>query len=109
MWSASLVCSALAFPPILVRHHKHTRPPSPPFSRPVCVQVRGYSIALGAVEHAVLDRLAVKSTVVIAEGAEGEDKRLVGYLVRADEADVAGRHVWDDIDPGKTRDFYGGG
>ena len=45
------------------------------------VKVRGYSIELGAVEAAIEERLAVKNCVVIADGEEGSDKRLVGYLV----------------------------
>lgn len=45
------------------------------------VKVRGYSIELGAVEAAIEENLAVHNCVVIAEGAEGEDKRLVAFLV----------------------------
>lgn len=51
------------------------------------VKVRGYSIELGAVEAAIEERLPVKGCVVAADGDEGEDKRLVAYLVpKAGEA-----------------------
>ena len=46
------------------------------------VKIRGYSIHLGAVETALLEHANVKSCAVIAEGEEGEDKRLVAYVVR---------------------------
>jgi thioester reductase-like protein len=49
------------------------------------VKIRGYSIHLGAVEMALLEHANVKSCAVIYEGEEGEDKRLVAYVVR-DEA-----------------------
>ncbi|CAN5616121.1 hypothetical protein BH20ACT10_BH20ACT10_09390 [soil metagenome] len=45
------------------------------------MKVRGYSIELGAVEAAIEDSLRVKGCVVVADGEEGEDKRLVAYLV----------------------------
>nr|WP_266096581.1 thioester reductase domain-containing protein [Rubrobacter marinus] len=45
------------------------------------VKVRGYSIELGAVEAAIEERLAVTNCVVVADGEEGTDKRLVAYLV----------------------------
>ncbi|MDQ3377582.1 MAG: thioester reductase domain-containing protein, partial [Actinomycetota bacterium] len=45
------------------------------------VKIRGYSVELGAVEAAVETHLAVRACVVIAEGDEGEDKRLVAYVV----------------------------
>ena len=45
------------------------------------VKVRGYSIELGAVEAAIEENLAVYNCVVVSDGAEGEDKRLVAYLV----------------------------
>jgi thioester reductase-like protein len=51
------------------------------------VKIRGYSIELGAVEAAILERLAVESCVVVAEGEEGEDKRLVAYLVPSSDPD----------------------
>lgn len=50
------------------------------------VKVRGYSIHLGAVETALLEHANVKSCTVVADGQEGEDKRLVAYVVRNDEA-----------------------
>ena len=61
------------------------------------VKVRGYSIELGAVEAAIQENLAVHNCVVVADGAEGEDKRLVAYLVP--DADEAGRHGGWSIDP----------
>lgn len=51
------------------------------------VKIRGYSIHLGAVETALLGHANVKSCAVIAEGKEGEDKRLVAYVVRHETAD----------------------
>jgi amino acid adenylation domain-containing protein/thioester reductase-like protein len=45
------------------------------------VKIRGYSVELGAVEAAIEEGLAVKSCVVVSEGEEGEDKRLVAYIV----------------------------
>lgn len=64
------------------------------------VKVRGYSIELGAVEAAIEERLAVTNCVVIAEGEEGTDKRLVAYLV-PDSGDGANddRHAEWNIDP----------
>lgn len=50
------------------------------------VKVRGYSIELGSVEAAVERHLAVRGCAVVAEGDEGEDKRLVAYLVPAEPA-----------------------
>ena len=62
------------------------------------VKVRGYSIELGAVEAAIEENLAVHNCVVVADGAEGEDKRLVAYLVP--DADESGeRHADWEIDP----------
>src|SRR5919199_847648 len=63
------------------------------------VKVRGYSIELGAVEAAIEKHLAVRSCVVIAEGAEGEDKRLIAYLVSSsDPAEHGDRYAGWDID-----------
>ena len=63
------------------------------------VKVRGYSIELGAVEAAIERHLAVRSCVVVAEGEEGEDKRLVAYLVPSDPAEGEGRYADWSIDP----------
>ncbi len=61
-------------------------------------KVRGYSVELGAVEAAIEEHVAVKGCVVIAEGEEGTDKRLVAYLVpEADEGD--GRYAGWSVDP----------
>src|ERR687897_1095136 len=54
------------------------------------VKVRGYSIELGAVEAAIEKTLAVRSCVVVAEGEEGEDKRLVAYLVPSQDPEEHG-------------------
>jgi amino acid adenylation domain-containing protein/thioester reductase-like protein len=63
------------------------------------VKVRGYSIELGAVEAAIERCLAVRSSVVVAEGEEGEDKRLVAYLVPSTEPDEReGRYAGWRID-----------
>ncbi len=61
------------------------------------VKVRGYSIELGAVEAAIEERLAVTNCVVVAEGEEGTDKRLVAYLVPDGSDDR--RHAGWAIDP----------
>jgi amino acid adenylation domain-containing protein/thioester reductase-like protein len=50
------------------------------------VKIRGYSIHLGTVETALLEHANVKSCAVIADGEEGEDKRLVAYVVRHETA-----------------------
>ena len=60
------------------------------------VKVRGYSIELGAVEAAIEESLAVTNCVVVAEGEEGADKRLVAYLVRDDSDGI--RHAEWGID-----------
>ena len=51
------------------------------------VKIRGYSIHLGAVEAALLEYADVNSCAVITEGEEGEDKRLVAYIVRNERAE----------------------
>jgi thioester reductase-like protein/amino acid adenylation domain-containing protein len=51
------------------------------------VKIRGYSVELGAVEAAIEKDLAVRSCVVVSEGEEGEDKRLVAYIVPDPEDD----------------------
>jgi thioester reductase-like protein/amino acid adenylation domain-containing protein len=51
------------------------------------VKIRGYSVELGAVEAAIEEGLAVRSCVVVSEGEEGEDKRLVAYIVPDPEDD----------------------
>ena len=61
------------------------------------VKIRGYSVELGAVEAAIEKDLAVRACVVVAEGAEGEDKRLVAYLVRDPEDE--GRFSGWSLDP----------
>lgn len=45
------------------------------------VRIRGYNVELGAVEAAIEENLAVRACVVVSEGDEGEDKRLVAYVV----------------------------
>lgn len=62
------------------------------------VKIRGYSVELGAVEAAIEKNLAVRVSVVVAEGEEGEDKRLVAYLVPEKE-ETDGRYSGWDIDP----------
>lgn len=46
------------------------------------VKVRGYSIVLDAVEHALLDIVHLDACAVIADGHEGTEKRLVAFIVR---------------------------
>jgi amino acid adenylation domain-containing protein/thioester reductase-like protein len=68
------------------------------------VKVRGYSIELGAVEAAIERELAVYNCVVIAEGEEGADKRLVAYLVPStDTAGHNGRYAGWKLDAGTGR------
>ena len=45
------------------------------------VKIRGYSVVLGSVETALKRTLRLDQCCVIAEGKEGEDKRLVAYVV----------------------------
>src|SRR5215212_8092052 len=61
------------------------------------VKIRGYSVELGAVEAAIERGLAVKSCVVISEGEEGEDKRLIAYIVPDPEDDE--RYSGWSLDP----------
>jgi amino acid adenylation domain-containing protein/thioester reductase-like protein len=61
------------------------------------VKIRGYSVELGAVEAAIEKDLAVKSCVVVSEGEEGEDKRLVAYIVPDPEDDE--RYSGWSLDP----------
>ena len=51
------------------------------------VKIRGYSINLGAVESALQHLPTVHSCAVVVEGKEGQDKRLVAYVVPAEDAD----------------------
>jgi thioester reductase-like protein/amino acid adenylation domain-containing protein len=69
------------------------------------VKIRGYSVELGAVEAAIEEGLAVKACVVISEGEEGEDKRLVAYIVRGPEDDE--RYSGWSLDPktGRSREI----
>ena len=48
------------------------------------VKVRGYSIVLGAVEAAIASHPKIATSVVLVDGNEGEEKRLVAYTVPAD-------------------------
>jgi amino acid adenylation domain-containing protein/thioester reductase-like protein len=67
-------------------------------------KVRGFSIELGAVEAAIEKQLALRDCVVIAEGEEGEDKRLVAYLVPAsDPSEYGDLYTGWNIDPGTGR------
>ena len=51
------------------------------------VKIRGYSINLGAVESALQQLPSVHSCAVIVDGKEGEDKRLVAYVVPSNAAE----------------------
>ncbi len=62
-------------------------------------KIRGYSVELGAVEAAIEEHLAVRNCVADVEGEEGEDKRLVAYLVPADPAEYEGRYADWSLDP----------
>jgi amino acid adenylation domain-containing protein/thioester reductase-like protein len=71
------------------------------------VKIRGYSVELGAVEAAIEKDLAVKSCVVVSEGEEGEDKRLVAYVV-PDPEDEERYSGWS-LDPrtGRSKEIRG--
>jgi amino acid adenylation domain-containing protein/thioester reductase-like protein len=71
------------------------------------VKIRGYSVELGAVEAAIERDLAVKSCVVVAEGEEGEDKRLVAHVV-PDPEDEERYSGWS-LDPktGRSKEMRG--
>ena len=45
------------------------------------VKIRGYSVHIGMIEEALLTHAFVKACAVVTEGEEGEDKRLIAYLV----------------------------
>ena len=62
-------------------------------------KIRGYSVELGAVEAAIERNLAVRSCVAAVDGEEGEDKRLVAYLVPAPPEEHGERHAGWSIDP----------
>jgi amino acid adenylation domain-containing protein/thioester reductase-like protein len=71
------------------------------------VKIRGYSVELGAVEAAIEKSLAVSACVVVSEGEEGEDKRLVAYLVPDPENDD--RYSEWNLDPktGRSKEIRG--
>ena len=71
------------------------------------VKIRGYSVELGAVEAAIEVDLAVQSCVVVSEGEEGEDKRLVAYIV-PDPEDHERYSGWS-LDPktGRSKEIRG--
>jgi amino acid adenylation domain-containing protein/thioester reductase-like protein len=71
------------------------------------VKIRGYSVELGAVESAIEKSLAVRSCVVISEGEEGQDKRLVAYIVPDPEDDE--RYSGWSLDPktGRSKEIRG--
>lgn len=69
------------------------------------VKIRGYSVELGAVEAAIEKSVAVHNCVVISEGDEGEDKRLVAYLV-PDPEDTERLSGWDlDAHTGRSKEL----
>jgi amino acid adenylation domain-containing protein/thioester reductase-like protein len=59
------------------------------------VKIRGYSVEPGAVEAAIERSLAVRAVAVVADGAEGGDKRLVAYIVRETSPSAVGDRVAD--------------
>src|SRR5215210_360509 len=71
------------------------------------VKIRGYSVELGAVEAAIEKNLAVKSCVVVSEGDEGEDKRLVAYIVPDPEDDERYSGWSLDTKTGRSKEIRG--
>jgi len=71
------------------------------------VKIRGYSVELGAVEAAIEEDLAVKSCVVVSEGEEGEDKRLVAYIVPDPEDDERYSGWSLDSKTGRSKEIRG--
>jgi amino acid adenylation domain-containing protein/thioester reductase-like protein len=71
------------------------------------VKIRGYSVELGAVEAAIEKSLAVRSCVVVSEGEEGEDKRLVAYMVPDPEDDERYSGWSLDSKTGRSKEIRG--
>ena len=71
------------------------------------VKIRGYSVELGAVEAAIEKSLAVKSSIVVSEGEEGEDKRLVAYIVPDPEDDERSSGWTLDPKTGRSKEIRG--
>ena len=71
------------------------------------VRIRGYNVELGAVEAAIEENVAVRACVVVSEGDEGEDKRLVAYVVPETEDDH--RFSGWSLDPktGRSKEIRG--
>jgi len=71
------------------------------------VRIRGYNVELGAVEAAIEENVAVKACVVVSEGEEGEDKRLVAYVVPEPRGDH--RFSGWSLDPktGRSKEIRG--
>ena len=71
------------------------------------VRIRGYNVELGAVEAAIEENIAVRACVVVSEGAEGEDKRLVAYVVPETREDH--RFAGWSLDPktGRSKEIRG--
>jgi amino acid adenylation domain-containing protein/thioester reductase-like protein len=71
------------------------------------VRIRGYNVELGAVEAAIEENVAVRACVVTSEGGEGEDKRLVAYVVPEPRED--GRFSGWSLDPktGRSKEIRG--
>jgi len=71
------------------------------------VRIRGYNVELGAVEAAIEENVAVRACVVVSEGGEGEDKRLVAYVVPEPREDS--RFSGWSLDPktGRSKEIRG--
>lgn len=59
------------------------------------VKIRGYSVEPGAVETAIEQLLAVRKAVVVADGTEGDHKRLVAYITAEPELGTEDARVRD--------------
>ena len=71
------------------------------------VRIRGYNVELGAVEAAIEENVAVRACVVVSEGGEGEDKRLIAYVVPEPRGDD--RFFGWSLDPktGRSKEIRG--
>ena len=58
------------------------------------VKLRGYRIELGEIEAVLRSQRGVQDAVVVMQTGVGGEKRLVGYVVRAEEAKAVSMREW---------------